>query len=376
LHQASHQWSKKLHECLTKEGFMCCAVEHSIYTQTDETGTVILAIHVDVMPITVSSPVAMIGANLSLQKYFEIVDLGLVKLLLGICINQNRTGHTITLSQTAYINSVVTHFHLEDAFKVKMLMDTSVHLTKQSTPNTIEEWEHMSKLPYLALVGSLMYASMGTCPDITHTVSNLGKYSSNPGKTHWTATQCVLQYLNGTCDLGLVLGGKQPITLQGHVDSDFAQDLDDWKSISGYTFNLGSGTISWSSKKQVTVAGSSMEAEYIATDNAIKEAMWLRTLLSLLSHPQPGPTLIWCDNMGAISLIKNPMFHVCTKHIVVKHHYVWDRYELKEITFEYVPTADNSTDILTKGLDHPKHWKFLSMLGLKSKLNLKNSPSP
>ena len=80
--------------------------------------------------------------------------------------------------------------------------------------------------------------------------------------------------------------------------------------------------------------------------------------------------------MDAISLIKNPVFHMCTKHIDAKHHYVWDRYESKEITFKYVPTADNSTDIHTKGLDHPKHWKFLSMLGLKSKLNLKNSPSP
>jgi len=89
-----------------------------------------------------------------------------------------------------------------------------------------------------------------------------------------------------------VLGGKQPITLQGHIDSDFSQDLDDWKSISGYTFNLGSGTISWSSKKQATVAGSSTEAEYVATDHVMKEAMWLHTLLSLLGHPQPGPMLI------------------------------------------------------------------------------------
>ena len=108
---------------------MCCAAEHSIYTWTDETGTVILAIHMDDMPITMSSPVAIIGAKMSLRKYFEIVDLRPVKWLLGICIDQNRTECAITISQTAYINSVVTHFHLEDAFKVKTLMDTSVHLT-------------------------------------------------------------------------------------------------------------------------------------------------------------------------------------------------------------------------------------------------------
>ena len=115
---------------------MRCAAVHSIYTQTEETGTAILAVHMDNMPVIESSLTAMIGAKASLQKYFEIVDLGLVKWLLGICIDQNRTDCTITLSQTAYINSVGMHFHLEDAFKVKTPLDTSVHLTKQSTPNT------------------------------------------------------------------------------------------------------------------------------------------------------------------------------------------------------------------------------------------------
>ena len=237
-----------------------------------------------------------------------------------------------------------------------------------------EGCEHMGKIPYLALVGSLMYTSMGTHPDITYAVGNLGKYSVNPGKAHWTAAQQVLRYLNGAQDLGLVLGGQQPITLQGYVDSDYTQDLDDRKSILGYTFSLGSGAISWSSKKQATIAGSSTEAEYVTADHTTKEAMWLHTLLSLIGHPQRGPTLIWCDNMGAILLIQNLVFHACTKHIDIKHHYVWDQYKSKDVTFKYVPTSDNSTDILTKGLDHPKHWKFLSMLGLENKLNPMNLP--
>ena len=112
----------------------------------------------------------------------------------------------------------------------------------------------------------------------------------------------------------------------------------------------------------------------MATDHATKEAMWLRTLLSLIGSPQSEPTLIQCGNMGAISLIKNPVFHVRTKHIDVKHHYVRDRYDSGEVAFEYIPTAENAADILTKGLDHPKHWKFLSMLGL-NKPNMTNLPS-
>jgi len=87
------------------------------------------------------------------------------------------------------------------------------------------------------------------------------------------AAQHVICYLNWTWEQQLVLSGTQPITLRGHVDLDFAQDLDNRKSISGYSFNLGSGTMSWSSKKQATVMGSSTEAEYVAADHVTKEAM-------------------------------------------------------------------------------------------------------
>jgi len=145
--------------------------------------------------------------------------------------------------------------------------------------------------------------------------------------------------------------------------------VDDRKSISGYSFSLGSGTILWSSKKQATVSGSSTEAKYVAADHATKEAMWLRTLLSLIGYPQNNPTLIRCDNMGAMSLIRNPVFHSCTKHIDVKHHYVRDRVEVRDIDFEYVPTTLNFADVLTKGLDRPKHWRFMDMLGVQGKPN-------
>jgi len=152
----------------------------------------ILVAHVDNMPTTASLPVAMSGAKESLWKYFGIVDLGPVKWLLSIGIKQNRTEHITTLLQTAYIDSVSTHFHLEVAFRVKTLMDTNIHLTKKLTPRNNVECKCMNKLPYLMLVGSLMYTSMGTHPDITHTVRNLGEYSSNPRKAHWMAAQWVL----------------------------------------------------------------------------------------------------------------------------------------------------------------------------------------
>ena len=240
---------------------MRCATEHSIFTCTNELGTAIIAVHVDDMPVTASSPSAMIAAKATLQKYFKIIDLRPVKWLLGICIERDCCNHTIALSQMAYIESIVTRFKIEDAFKVKTPMDTNVTLSKRLSPLSDKEKTRMENIPYLSAVGSLMYVSMATRPNITYAVSHLGKYFSNPGQAHWTAAQHVIHYLNGTCNQRLVLGGKQPIALHGHVDLDFPQDLDDRKSVSGYSFNLGSGAILWSSKKQATVAGSSMEAE-------------------------------------------------------------------------------------------------------------------
>ena len=108
-------------------------------------------------------------------------------------------------------------------------------------------------------------------------------------------------------------------------------------------------------------------AEYVAADHAAKEAMWLQSLLSLIGHPQRIPTLIHCDNMGAISLIRNLVFHSCTKHIDVKHHYVQDHVEAQDINFEYIPTTLNSADVLTKGLNRLKHWLFMDMLGIWNK---------
>jgi len=114
-------------------------VEHSILTCSDDLRTAIIAVHVDDMPVTASSPLEMAGAKATLQNYFEIVDLGQVKWLLGICIECNHSNHTISLSQAAYIDAIIAHFKLEDGFKLKTPMDTNVVLSKQQSPVSEKE---------------------------------------------------------------------------------------------------------------------------------------------------------------------------------------------------------------------------------------------
>ena len=211
-----------------------------------------------------------------------------------------------------------------------------------------------------------MYAATCTRPDIAFSVNKLAQFSVNPGITHWNCVKQVISYLKTIKSHCLVLGGRllSKIMLRGSADSDYASDIDTRKSVSGYAFFIGLGAISWSSKKQATIATSSCEAEYVSSCHAAKEAIWLCSLLNLHGYNQDKPTSIQSDNMGTITIIKDPSFHARTKHIDIQHHYVRERIESNKLEFNYTRTSDTIADILTKALPRPAHEKLTKMLGI------------
>ncbi|KAJ8499382.1 hypothetical protein OPV22_009934 [Ensete ventricosum] len=145
---------------------------------------------------------------------------------------------------------------------------------------------------------------------------------------------------------------------------DWAGDLDDRKSTSGNIFSLGSGAISWSSKKQATTALSTSEAEYVAATSAACQAIWLRRLLEDLHQKQIDATEIFCDNKSTIALAKNPTFHGRTKHIEIRYHFIRDLVADGAITMKYCGTDEQVADILTKSLPVKKHIYFMSQIGV------------
>lgn len=150
-----------------------------------------------------------------------------------------------------------------------------------------------------------MYTSVGTHPDTTYTVTNLSKFSNNPGMAHWNAIKQVIRYLNGTKDWWLVYGGK-PQELEGFVDAD-GNSNEDRFAITGYAFLIDGGAVSWSSKKQEIIALSMAEAEYMAATHMTKEALWLHTLISEIFRPyakliSQAPITLNSDNQAAIAL--------------------------------------------------------------------------
>jgi hypothetical protein len=157
----------------------------------------------------------------------------------------------------------------------------------------------MQRTPYRELVGSLNYLAVATCPDIAFAVGRLAAFLDCYRSEHWQAAIRLLHYVKGTHSLSLVLGSDASLSLSGYSDSDYANCLDTSRSISGYCFSLGSGVISWSSKKQKHAADSSCYAEYIALHHSGKELLFLRELLEELGHPPSSSTRLHCDNDAA-----------------------------------------------------------------------------
>jgi hypothetical protein len=142
--------------------------------------------------------------------------------------------------------------------------------------------------------------------------------------------------------------------------------MNDRKSTSGFIFMLVGGAISWSSKKQPSVALSSTEAKYITGTHAAKEAIWLQNLVSEIWKDQATdiPITLYIDNQSAIAIAKNPEFYNHTKHIKVRHHFLHQQFKSKAIVLKYLPTNDQVADVLTKGLVREKHECFTTCMGL------------
>jgi hypothetical protein len=222
----------------------------------------------------------------------------------------------------------------------------------------------MRNVPYREAIGSLMYAALGTCPDISFAVSFLMQFMQNPGRPHWEAVKRVFRYLKGTKGTCLVSGGSQG-GFEAYSDADWASQ-EHRHSISGYVFTIDGGAVSWSSKKQPIVALSTTEAKYIATTHAAKEALWIRAFLADIACPLEKPITIHLDNISAISITKNNEYHPHTKHIDICYHFIHHATQEGLIHVDYVPTDNMAADMFTKALPWQKVSHLNVMVGLRS----------
>lgn len=358
LKQSPRVWYLTLATLLGEIGFEPLDADSSVFVK-DST---FIAIYVDDILIVGNDRTRIDQLKQSLSNRFRMTDLGPVSSYLGMKVTRDRTNRRLRLSQRGYI---------EEGIKTAGQWNAPPQLTPMGTQKLKPAPDNYVSPPslkadYQSAVGTLMYAMLGTRPDIAFAVSVVSRYAANPTIDHMNAVLRVFSYLRGTLDFELVFQGELT-ALRGWSDSDWAGCDETRRSTSGFVFNLGSGAISWSSKRQPTVSLSTCEAEYKAMTLAAKEAVWLRTLLSRLIPVDDAPyaTIIYGDNQGAIALTKESRFHARTKHIEIQHHWIREKVATGEIEMEYVHTSKMVADGMTKPLPRDSFYEFRAALGLE-----------
>jgi len=241
-------------------------------------------------------------------------------------------------------------------------------LSSKQCPQSQEEEEEMSRVPYASAVGSFMYAMVCTRPDLAYSVSTVSRFMLNSEKQYWEAVKWVLWYLRGTVRLGLVfqrLKTRKPRELQGYVDADYAEDLDQQRFMTGYVFTVPECVISWKTELQDTVALSTTEKEYMAAVEASKKTLWLRGLVETFSIIQDSVRVHWVS-LIVIHLAKNHMYHKRTKHIDVRYHKIRQRVmDDNVIDLVKISMKKNPADMMTKTIPIEKFrasLKFIKIL--------------
>ncbi|SDA01201.1 BZ3500_MvSof-1268-A1-R1_C081g00437 [Microbotryum saponariae] len=222
---------------------------------------------------------------------------------------------------------------------------------------------------YLQAIGSLLYISLGTRPDIAFAVSYLSRFANNPGRRHWIAVKHVLRYLRATYrDELLYARGPAKVTgVVGYSDANWGACVDTSISTMGYVFYLAGAAVSWSSKRQTRVADSTTDAEYLALSHAGKEAIYLNQLLSELHVCPIAAAHIFTDNEAAAAVAHDPVRTSGTRHIRLREHFVRDMVNRGDISLSHVGTADMVADVFTKALGPKIFGTHCYALGLRTR---------
>lgn len=357
LKQAPRAWNARIDAYFTQVGFTKCPHEHALYTKMDANGGIlIICVYVDDLIFTGNNAEMIQEFKASMEKEFEMTDLGLMAYFLGLEIKQSRKG--VSVSQTGYAKKNLEKFGMVDCSSIDTLIEFGTKLTRE------DEGRYVNPTYFKSLVGSLRYLTC-TRPDILFGVGLVSRFMEEPRSSHLLAAKRILRYIKGTATFGLMYPSEQSHEeLRGFSDSDWAGNPDDRKSTTGFVFYFGDTTFTWTSKKQPIVALSSCEAEYIAAASGTCHAVWLRKLLKELRLQQCSPTKFFVDNKSAIALAKNPVHHERSKHIDTRFHFIREQIKAGEIELVYIQSKEQVADILTKPLKVEGFSVLRSKLGI------------
>lgn len=287
--------------------------------------------YVDDIVVTGSDCIGVDKLVLELNSMFALKDMGSLNYFLGMEVCKLPTG--LVLSQKKYISDLLIRVGMQDVRPVSTPMTATTQLSAYyGTPVSDPKL-------YCSTIGALQYVTL-TRPEIAFAVNRVSQYLHEPLDIHWQVVKRILRYLKGTISHGLSITPATNLQLIGFSDADWAANVDDRKSISGYCIMLGTTPISWSAKKQVTVSRSSTEAEYRSLAMTTANILWMQSLFTELKVQLRSPSVLWCDNQSTIAIANNPVLRARTKHIELNLYFVRDKVREGVLSIQYIPTHD------------------------------------
>jgi len=288
LKQASREWYLKLKGQLEELGFKRSDADHGIFTKNIMGKIFMIAVYVDDFLLFSSNIDDIKAVKEDLKKRFEMKDLEEVSWILQMKIERsdmNLESRTLSISQEQYVEAILEQHGMANCNPARTPMGNGMQL-----PNLTESKVDITE--YQRCIGSLMYLMVCTRPDIAYSVGVLSRHVACPGRIHMQAVKRIFHYLRGTSHYKLEFQAEDTLTGEPevYVDSDWAGDWTDRKSISGFAIVMDEGTVSWGSKKQMSVSLSTVEAEFIAASTAVKEILWQRALFNSLGMALTNPT--------------------------------------------------------------------------------------
>jgi hypothetical protein len=363
LKQSPRCWNELLHDYLISEGFTRCHSDYGCYTLGKGPSMTIITAYIDDLLFFTKNLALMSRIKAHCADRFDMVDFGEAQSILGIKIVRDWSRGTIHLSQTDKCDDLIATYGQSLAMGRSTPLEPGLRFSKSMCPQTAGDKNKITK--YRAAIGSLMHIMVCTRPDIAAAVGILSRFMENPGKEHWEGVMRILQYLKKTRQTGLLFNRKFTTDIHGFCDADWAGDVDDNKSTTGWIFLLSGAAISWQSKKQKSTAQSSCEAEYYAAGMAGNEVSWLSSFLDELGFLPSTPIVVYSDSQSAMSLAANPVWHEKSKHIATKWSAIRELIYDKILLLLKIKTDFQIADSLTKAVPGTKVALCRGGMGLK-----------
>ena len=282
LEQASRQWNVKLTNALIEAGFQQSHLDYSLMTKKVGNDIVVVLIYVDDLLVTGSSCQLIEETKQVLKDHFRIKDLGDLRFFLGIEFARNSEG--ILMHQRKYALELISDLGLGSSKPMSTPAELNLKLTTPEFDDLVGDTSDSLLLDpgeYQRLVGRLLYLTL-TRPDISYAVQSLSQFMQAPKVSHMNAAIRVVKYVKQSPGFGILLTTQSTESLQAYCDDDWGSCANSRRSITGYLIKYGDSPISWKSKKQSTISGSSAEAEYTSLASTIVEITWIIGLFKTL----------------------------------------------------------------------------------------------